>query len=74
MSVAVPDDILDQYPHAADLVDDMSDTEFDVASAVASVRPEVPRSRCVVITGLPVVTFGRHTKVQTLLKLALEQV
>jgi len=72
MSVHVPDDVLEHFPHAADLVDDLSDTEFEATGGKKLAQPSAVKGRCVVVTGLPALPAAKLPRLQQVLKVVCE--
>jgi hypothetical protein len=70
----IPEDVLDNYPHAADLVDDFSDSEFESSSLAAASSSGSVSDRCVVVMGLPVVAVDKTAKLHQFLKTLLDKV
>lgn len=69
MSLRIPDVIAESFPHAEDLLDDLSDTEFEGSAASARGASAASNTRrCVVLTGLPVIAENKLSKLQSFIQ------
>lgn len=65
MAARIPPQVLETYPHAADLADDLSESEFDDHRAAKAAAGAVHRSRLLVLTGLPIVPANKLTRLKS---------
>lgn len=63
MAGKIPPELADRFPDAASFEDDLSDTEFEDAKSTSAALKRGFARRCIVVTNMPKLAYGKHAKV-----------